>query len=164
LRAGGSLIKSDYAEHYATGNPEPAASVRPFLMGLTREDPESALPGTTCSFLFERSVPRFGFSPAEQRMLLWALLVQSDSMIAERLGLSPSTLKQTWRSIYDRVSCVDPLLDASDGSPMSGTTAVTARGKEKRTRLIEYLRLHMEELRPFPRAQLAASRSVTRSG
>jgi hypothetical protein len=95
-------------------------------------------------------------------MLLWALLVQSDSMIAERLGLSPSTLKKTWRSIYDRVSRVDPLLDAFDRPPMS--SAVTARGKEKRTRLIEYLRLHMGELRPFPRAQLAASRSVTRSG
>lgn len=146
LRAGGFLLKSDYATWHDAAVPKPPEDERPFLMGLDRSDPESVLPGTTVSFLFQRRAARFGFSPAEQRVLLHALVVESDQHIAEQLDLSPNTLKSAWRSIYDRIQRIDPALAGVEASAEGAT-----RGREKRRRLLEYLRLHMEELRPVPR-------------
>lgn len=151
LRAGGMLLKSDYAEHRAAAGSAAAPALEPALMGLTREDPESRLPGTTCSFLFQRSAPRLRFSPAEQRVLLRALVLESDALIAEQLHLSPNTLKKIWRSIYDRAGSVDRSLTDPDARSPATVAETAVRGRERRRRLIEYLRLHMEELRPFPR-------------
>lgn len=151
LRAGGMLMKSEYgADADALGQAAPEH--RPCLMGLEAEDPESALPGTTVSFLFQRRTPRFAFSPAEQRLLLHALLLESDTHIARELDLSLNTLKSTWRSIYDRVEREDAGMFDTDSA---GTDDPTSRGREKRRRLVEYLRLHMEELRPYPRRRAA---------
>lgn len=151
LRAGGFLLKSDYAAWHDAAAPTPPPDQRPYLMGLDRNDPESVLPGTTVSFLFQRRPARFGFSPAEQRVLLSALVVESDPHIAERLQLSPNTLKSTWRSIYDRIQRIDPALAGDDHA--TPRVEVATRGREKRRRLLEYLRLHMEELRPVPRSR-----------
>lgn len=149
LRAGGFLLKSDYAAWYDTAAPRPPEDKRPYLMGLDRSDPESVLPGTTVSFLFQRRPARFGFSPAEQRVLLRALVVESDQHIAEQLDLSPNTLKSAWRSIYDRIQRIDAVLAGEHDA--SARAEAATRGREKRRRLLEYLRLHMEELRPVPR-------------
>lgn len=151
LRAGGFVLKSDYGAAVDASGPWPSEH-RPYLMGLDREDPESALPGTTVSFLFQRRTPRFAFSPAEQRLLLHALLLESDSHIARELDLSLNTLKSTWRSIYDRVEREDAAMFDTDSA---GVDDPTSRGREKRRRLVEYLRLHMEELRPYPRRRAA---------
>jgi len=150
LRAGGFLLKSDYgltADDAGEGRPD-----RPYLMGLDGRDPESRLPGTTASFLFQHRAPRFALSPAEQRLLLRALIVDSDAHLAEQLDLSLNTLKSTWRSIYDRVERVDTGLLGAE-TEATGDDGAT-RGREKRRRLIEYLRLHMEELRPWPRTRV----------
>jgi hypothetical protein len=145
LTAGGFLVKSDYQRYYAeAAGAAPPASERPFLAGLDRADPESRLPGTALSSLFQAQVPRFHFSPAEQRVLARAVMDEGDEEVAEALGVSGDAVKKIWRRIYERVAAVDHELvsDVAERSPI-------VRGKEKRRRLVRYLRYHLEELRPF---------------
>ena len=51
FKAGGFVVKSDYAE--ADTGSESAPDWRPYLMGLFREDPESRIPGSAMSYLFQ---------------------------------------------------------------------------------------------------------------
>ena len=88
--------------------------------------------------------PRFGFRPSEQRLLLTALRGGTDDELSNELGISLSGVKKSWLSIYDRVS--GHLAGfSSNRDAMEGTTE---RGKEKKQRLLNYLREHPEELRP----------------
>ena len=145
MTAGGFLIKSDYADYYAQSpGATPPAEERPFLVGLDREDPESRLPGTAISSLFQSALPRFHFSPAEQRVLARAVMDEGDDDVANALGVSDDAVKKIWRRIYERVAAVDPNL-LGGATDQSGPT----RGKEKRRRLVRHLRYHLEELRPF---------------
>lgn len=148
LTAGGFLLKSDYGGYYAQAQgAKPPAEERPFLVGLAREDAESRLPGTAISSLFQAALPRFHFSPAEQRVLVRAVMDEGDDEVADALGVSDDAVKKIWRRIYERAAAVDPDL-LGGAMDRSGLT----RGKEKRRRLIRHLRYHLEELRPFVRA------------
>jgi hypothetical protein len=60
-------------------------------------------------------------------------------------------VKKTWRMIYDRVAACLPDL-VPDGSWMEWDTPT--RGKQKKQRLLDYLRQHREELRPVSRKLL----------
>ena len=159
LTAGGFLLKDDYTRFYAdaAGSPPPLDQ-RPFLAGLDREDPESRLPGSALSSLFQAQVPRFRFSLAEQRVLARAVMDEGDEEVAEALDVSGDAVKKIWRRIYERVAAVDPdlLCDLPEPSAL-------IRGKEKRRRLVRYLRYHLEELRPFA-ASGAASATARRRG
>ena len=147
LTAGGFLLKSDYQAHYGLSRRSPPADAeRPYLMGLFRDDPESVLPGSAASYLFRRVEPRFYFSSAARRVLLHALTDESDATIAGVLGISRDAVKKTWRRIHERMEAVAP--DWSVGL----SAADDRRGKERRRRLIQYLRYHLEELRPFASA------------
>lgn len=117
----------------------------PRLFALRREwvqrgviDPLSAL--------FYPSPPQIGFSPAEQRVLVHALLNRSDAEIAEQLGLSLDGIKKTWRRIYDRVSRQLPYLIADERKSGGG------RSTEKRRHVLDHLRAHPEEVRPIRRS------------
>jgi hypothetical protein len=57
------------------------------------------------------------------------------------LGISLSTVKNVWRSIYSRSAAQPPVLFPKDAG-------WSKRGKERRRRLLAYLREHPEELRP----------------
>jgi hypothetical protein len=130
---------------------DPSAAVSgngraPQLFALRREwvkrgviDPLSAL--------FYPSQPLMGFSPAEQRVLVHALLNRSDNEIAEQLGLSLDGVKKTWRRIYDRVSRTLPYLIADDRK-----AGGKGRSTEKRRHVLDHLRAHPEEVRPIRRA------------
>jgi DNA-binding CsgD family transcriptional regulator len=91
---------------------------------------------------FHAPSPTLGFSRAEQRVLERALLDQSDAAIADDLGISVDAVKQTWRRVFDRVSRVMPYIIPP------GNAASDTRGCEKRRHLLQYLRGHLEELRP----------------
>jgi DNA-binding CsgD family transcriptional regulator len=137
---GGALLKSDFGCPRAEDCPS-------WLLGLYREDVESPIPGTTISFLFRRIHVRFGLSQAERRVLLRAIIEDStDNEIADALGVSLDTVKKIWRSVYQRVAAVEPGIL---GSPESESEL--SRGTEKRRHLLGYLRMHLEELRPFDR-------------
>jgi hypothetical protein len=125
--------------------PEPLEGLRdahrPHLFSLRREwVPPGAI--HTLSFLFHPATPQIGFSPAEQSVLVQALLNRRDQEIAKDLGLSVDGVKKTWRRIYDRVSRRLPYLIADERtSPSAG------RSTEKRRHVLDHLRAHPEEVR-----------------
>lgn len=88
-----------------------------------------------------------GFSPGEQRVLLAALEGRTDEELATDLAISPWTVKNTWRSIFARAGRQLPHVLPNRAEIDSD--ADTRRGKEKRTRLLAYVRDHPEELRLF---------------
>ena len=147
LSGAGLRLKCDYAGYFAAlPSAGPPTDERPVLMGLYADDPESRLLGTAAASLFHRGEPRFFFSPAEQRVLARAVLDESDEEIAREIGLSIAAVKKVWRRAYDRVTDQAPALLAMDeGGP--GST----RGKEKRRKLVRYLRYQLHELRPITR-------------
>jgi hypothetical protein len=89
--------------------------------------------------------PQIGFSRAEQRMLWLAIEEGTDEDLHHKLNLALTTVKKRWRSIYDRTAERLPHL-FRDRAP--GEILRLERGKERRRRLLAYLRDHPEELRP----------------
>lgn len=77
-------------------------------------------------------------------MLLAALRGGTDEELAIDLGISLSAVKKMWLSIYGRASTHVPELLPNRGSVQEGGE----RGKEKKHRLLSYLRDHPEEHRP----------------
>jgi len=83
--------------------------------------------------------PRFHFTPAQQRLLLTALDGRSDKEIAAEFGIRYDTVRQSWDSIFQRVESID---EAILPYPVK-------RGGERRRSIIEYVRQHLEEVRPY---------------
>jgi hypothetical protein len=123
---------------------------KPHLVGLTPEL-ESSRRGSWVGAIFDYHKPRFSFSPAEQHLLLAALRTDrgTDQELARELSVSLPTIKKTWLSVYERISECEPTLIPGWREPGGETSK---RGKEKRRRLLAYLRDHPEELRPRERA------------
>ena len=109
------------------------------LMCLTR-DVARANPYFRRSGYFFPPEPRFRFSPNEQGLLELSLLDTPDDDIAARLHLSIDAIKKRWRSIYMKVELADP-----------GLLADADSGRGQRRALLSYLRMHLEEIRPYSR-------------
>jgi DNA-binding CsgD family transcriptional regulator len=122
----------------------------PHILGVTRDADRSRY-GSWVGSLFEYRPPRMGFSPGEQRLLLAALSGATDQQLARELGVSQNTVKNTWRSIYNRTSStLLPLFSRE----LEVGWRTSERGKEKKRHLLAYLRQHPEELRPVSRRLL----------
>jgi hypothetical protein len=136
-------------------------SDEPRNVGITREVALTHA-GSWVASLFLDAPPQFGLSKSEQRLLVAALAGGTDGEIADSLGISPFTVKTTWRAIYDRVALCRPDL-VPDRSHEDGQAH--ARGKQKKQRLLDYLREHPEELRPVSRKllQQASARIKSRA-
>jgi hypothetical protein len=136
----GLLVCEDWADYWAPHRPAPKPELRPYLLGVTREQSRSA-PGTHASFLFNHVAPQFDFTVRQQELLHHALAGATDDDLAASLSVSTSAIKKRWISVYDRV-----------GEAMPGwletAAAGDARGLEKRRHLLNYLRQHPEELHP----------------
>lgn len=104
---------------------------------FTRQD-AAARPGHPLSFLMKFPAPRLGFTRAQQRLLELALLDMSDRQAAEHLELTEAAIKKRWRSIYERLE--------SNGGALAPTDL---SGADRRRHLLQYLRQHLEELRPW---------------
>jgi hypothetical protein len=115
----------------------------PFVIGGDRETATQAF-GSWFSQLFSYTPPIIYFRPAEQRLILAALSGLTDDELSTELGLSLSAVKKTWLIVYDRAAAALP--GEWPERPIEDTQ--TKRGKEKKQRLLAYLRGHMEELRP----------------
>ncbi|HEY1865951.1 MAG TPA: hypothetical protein VGG55_02680, partial [Candidatus Acidoferrales bacterium] len=122
------------------------------IVGITRELEFERL-GSWVGSLFDYHPPMFGFSPSEQRLLLCALdgEMGTDQELCEKLRISLTTVKKMWLSIYDRVAEGMPEWIPDHARADMGPPE---RGKEKRRRLLAYLREHPEELRPVSRKHL----------
>jgi hypothetical protein len=120
------------------------------IMGLTRE---MALGhrGSWVGSLFSYEPPQFCFNVSEQRLLISALGGGTDEVLSDDLGISLSAVKKTWRSIYDRVAGCLPELIPGNSQPDG---EASKRGRDKKQRLIAYLREHPQELRPVSRKLL----------
>jgi DNA-binding CsgD family transcriptional regulator len=129
----------------------------PFLLGVTREM-EKSRPGSWIGTLFDYRPPQVGLSLSEQRLILSALSGSTDKELSEELSVSISTVKNTWRSIFNRVESRLPALFSNH----SDTAATSGRGKERRRRLLAYLREHPEELRPISRKLLERAQSAAK--
>ena len=118
--------------------------VRPFLFGFDRGEIGHSTSIITLAFAFPR--PRFGFSLGEQGVLEKALLGATDEDIAKALELSVWAIKKRWQTLYEKVEKIDPLLleTAGDGRDEKGEAT-----RVRRRLLLDYLRNHLEELRPF---------------
>ncbi len=131
---------------------------KPHIADLTREI-ALADPGSWIGSLFVYQPPRFSFNRSEQRLLLAALNGGTDQELCEDLEISLDTIKKTWRRIYGRVAACSPevLVHGSAEDRLR-----TERGKEKKQRLILYLRDHPEELRPASRRLFQKTTSPAR--
>ena len=148
LRAGfveRNCARTDHGDHHSPLN-------RPFLMGITREEARRR-EGCVMGYFFVFQPPRFGFTPEQQKMLRLChrLPESSDEALAQALGEPPATVKNWWRAIYGRMMDADPdLLPIRESG---------ARGLEKKRRVLQYLREHPEELRPYqPRRRKEGAR------
>jgi DNA-binding CsgD family transcriptional regulator len=123
------------------------ADKAPWVWLAARQDVIASPAGLTQALLFSSfSPPRFGFSFAEQDTLLLALDGHTDEAIAETTGASLSTIKKRFRTIYAKVQ------DASTDEEaviFSEALVPGARGVETRRRILNYLRDHRQELRPY---------------
>ena len=139
LRAGGYELVADFPEQ--AKHPR-----RPHLLELDRDRVPRG--GSDLAMqLFYPEKPIFFFTLAEQRLLAYALTGLTDQKLGTELDVSLETVRSTWDSIYTRVGRVRPrLLHGADGEAVN-----VARGAEKRRQLLDYLRQHMEELRPVHR-------------
>jgi hypothetical protein len=118
----------------------------PHILGITRQ---SDWAGNWAGALFDYHPPMLGFSRSEQRLLSYALPGATDEQLAGMLGSSLPAIKKMWVSIYQRVEDYQPELIPD---PLRPEIPTNGRGKEKRRRLLDYLREHPEELRPFSRS------------
>jgi hypothetical protein len=164
LQTGGRLwdpVRGHYAEFLERDPKEVIAD--PHIVGVTREM-EDRRAGTWVGILFDYHPPQLGLNPSEQRLLNAALVHSSDGELAAELGKSLSTVKTTWRSIYNRASSRLPELFGPADADMS----LPQRGREKRRHLLTYLHEHPEELRPYsrklPRKPIRAVDSVVKEG
>jgi hypothetical protein len=140
----GFRLRRDYSDYYRVQNlPAPESAKRPWLVGLTKEEAFADY-GSRASGLFVFTPPRFYFAHCEKTILLHALEGETDEEIAANLSISHWTVKNRWKTIYERVADID-------GTLLPGGNRLTAesRGRERRRYLLAYLRLHPEELRPL---------------
>jgi hypothetical protein len=138
MQAGGFHLLKSFKS--SSGNRE---GLEPHVL-LLRKDQVQPSVVNPLSFLFYPVPPRIHFAPTEQRVLELALLNESDAAISDTLSISLDAVKKTWRRIYQRAALKAPHLLGGD----DGIAGNTSRGTEKRRYLLEYVRVHLEELRP----------------
>jgi hypothetical protein len=89
--------------------------------------------------------PILGLRNSDQELLEAALRGTTDMELSAELGLKLPALKKRWASVFNRVAVAKPdLLPGLDGDVDRQT-----RGRQKKHRLLAYVREHPEELRPF---------------
>jgi hypothetical protein len=98
--------------------------------------------------------PVLGLRNSDQELLAAALKGSTDVELSEELGLKLATLKKRWAAVFNRVATAKPdLLPELDDN-----LDRQARGRQKKHRLLAYVREHPEELRPFHHSQTSQKR------
>lgn len=147
LAGGGYRQVDDFAAHAAASALPPER--RPFLMGLHRHVAGRRAYDANALWLFRREPPTMRFSSAQRRLLRLALTGMSDRDIAAALDVSENAVRQGWRAIQGRVQAVLPAL-FPDGQALDPVPAAAGgRGPARRRVVLDYLRQHMHELRPW---------------
>jgi hypothetical protein len=134
----------------------PVSATAPMLYGCSYDE-AAALQGSLIASMMHYREPVVYFTLREQHLLLHALAGDTDDELAALLNCSNATIRKRWLAIYDKIAehprTLD-LLPAFLGSKSYGRDRPGAahetfrRGTEKKRILLQYLRQHMEELRP----------------
>jgi hypothetical protein len=127
----------------------------PRTCGLTRELASAQVTSWLASFFVSYAPPQLSLSRGEQQLLRAARDGETDEELGDRLGISIHAVKMRWRMIYDRAAACLPDLVAADCSRVDGEAF--GRGKQKKQRLLDYVRKHPEELHPVSRKLLRQS-------
>jgi hypothetical protein len=142
----GFLLRRDY--HEARRPQEWDSPDAPYMLGINRQEAMTPNANFGLALIFNYTPPRFGFSPAEKKLLQQGLAGQSDQEMAHSLKLSVWTVKKGWQRIYARVEKKDQgLIGLVRDEEKTGEEGFRA---QRRRKLLEYVRGHMEELRPGP--------------
>ncbi len=160
LKTGGHLWDPLAGGYTSKLRDDPSEIARkPHIVGTTRDlelKGKHEWAGSWVGALFDYNPPVLGFNRSEQRLLSAALSGEIDERLAAMLETSLHAVKKMWVSIYCRVEDYLPeLIPDTPGADLP----MTARGREKRRRLLAYLREHPEELRPVSRKLLARTSS-----
>ncbi len=114
------------------------------LLTLTRDD-AYAVSGSIAADLFHFEEPVLDLRDADKELLADALQGGTDADLAARLHLSVASIKKRWESLFGRVAELRP-----DLLPCERTSAAKdARGPQKRHHILNYVRSHPGEIRPF---------------
>jgi len=113
------------------------------LFVLTRQEAMAAT-GSIASLLFEPRQPRLMLHSSDQQLVEAALKGRTDPELALELNVTVAAIKKRWLALYERVGRLQPeLLNES------GECSRSTRGRQKKHRVVAYLRDHPEELKPF---------------
>ena len=155
VNSGAWCLRAGDAVHFRTlEQPAEVAFLQPHMLEVTKEM-AARQPGTWVSVLLTHRKPVIGFTRSEQRLLSAALQGGTDEELSDLLGVSLSAVKKMWASIYRRVQSAKP----SDVRIDLHESANGDRGKEKKQKLLVYLREHPEELKPYSLRLLENARS-----
>jgi hypothetical protein len=128
---------------------------KPHIIQILRDDALKCI-GAWSSSVFVYDPPFIGFPPSEQRLLLAALKGGTDEELSDELAISLSAVKKAWHSVYERAAECLPQSVLNDDERADRSNG--ERGKQKKQRLLTYLRDHPEELRPYSRKTRAESK------
>jgi hypothetical protein len=161
-RAGGCYVMhpSDgrYVDHY--DGTENAFEDDPLLLGMNAEIAKQAAGSWIASTLFRYEPPCIFFTSGQQRLLALALAGATDEELAEKRGISKFAVKKVWREIYDRSS---PIFPEWSSAQLGCKGPAEHRGKQKRHRLLAYLRDHPEEMRLIRRRHVSSTSDIGHS-
>ena len=114
------------------------------LVGARREELNSREKMFAFALLLRAQPPRFNFSQGEKDVLERALLGETDQEIARSLHYTVWAVKKRWQGIYEKVGKTNAALFASKDPGGSEENQKV----ERRRFLLDYLRTHLEEVRP----------------
>jgi len=123
---------------------------RPHIIHILRESALKSI-GAWSSSIFVYRPPLVCFSMSEQRLLNAALQGGTDEDLSKDLAISLSAIKKAWCSIHERAA--KHLPDTAMNLDSQPDRRNGDRGKQKKHRLLAYLREHPEELRPYTRTR-----------
>jgi hypothetical protein len=118
------------------------------LVVATKETALSA-PYSVAAKMYRYQIPVLRLRPAEQRLLTAAIDGKTDAELSSDLGLSVEAIKKRWMSIFDRVTEFKPEILSEPTEDPGNNADGDGRGRQKRHRVVAYIRNHPEELRPF---------------
>jgi DNA-binding CsgD family transcriptional regulator len=138
--AGGFLVK-----HQEAGTP---AQPR-WLFGALREDVPTHWPSHTLSFVLRRNARRLGLSPSQCRVAELALWNLDDEEVSRQMRITPATVRRHWRTIFERLDASGVLQLESQAVESSLVGSLPdRRGPQRRRKVLDYLRSHLQEIRP----------------
>ena len=138
------LLNAPSVHRQSFEEPVESMFLQPHMLEVTKEM-AAKQPGSWANLFFAYRKPVIGFTPSEQRLLSAALQGGTDGELSDLLGVSLSAVKKMWASIYLRVQSAKPLdVRIEVDESVSGD-----RGKEKKQKLLVFLREHPEELKPY---------------